>query len=159
MEEIAALVTPIVEELGLEVVRISMLAQHGKTLQIMLERKDRSPITVDDCADASRAISPALDVADMIPDAFHLEVSSPGIDRPLLKLADYERFAGFDAKVEVKPEQPGRKRYRGKLAGIEDMIILVEDETETHRIDYRTIQKGKLILTDELIHAYQNERI
>jgi len=140
--------------MGFELVRVQFGGgQHRPTLQIMAERIDRQPMAVEDCAEISRNLSALLDVEDPVPGAYLLEVSSPGIDRPLVKLADYERFAGFEARLETKAPVEGRKRFRGKLMGLAgDQVRLIEDGAEV-ALPLEQINKAKLLLTDALIEA------
>ncbi|MEP5515732.1 MAG: ribosome maturation factor RimP, partial [Bauldia litoralis] len=114
---VAAIVEPVIEDLGYRLVRTKISAANGCTLQIMAERPDGT-MTVEDCESISRAVSPALDVDDPINRAYHLEVSSPGIDRPLVRPGDFERWAGHELKVEMAVMQDGRKRFRGLLTGL-----------------------------------------
>ena len=109
---IAALITPSIEAMGYELVRADLRSGRRRILQIMVERADRIEMTVDDCASVSRAISALLDVEDPIRGTYNLEVSSPGIDRPLVRLSDYDRFSGFEAKIELEQPVDGRKRLR-----------------------------------------------
>lgn len=146
------LVTPVVEGAGFEVVRLRLTGSRTKTLQVMAERPDGT-MTAEDCASLSRAISPVLEEADPFDDKYILEVSSPGIDRPLTRLKDYERWEGFDAKIELRQPVEGQKRFRGVLAGIEDedVCIDLEGEDDTALIPFSLIASGKLLLTDELV--------
>ena len=131
---VAHMVEPVVAGLGYRLVRVKVGAQNGTTLQIMAERPDGS-MTVDDCERMSRDLSPALDVEDPIGRAYHLEVSSPGIDRPLVRRSDFERWAGHVAKIELARPLDGRKRFRGKLAGVDgDRVGLVLDDAAGHRV-------------------------
>ena len=140
--------------MGFELVRVQFGGgQHRPTLQIMAERIDRQPMAVEDCAEISRNLSALLDVEDPVPGSYLLEVSSPGIDRPLVKPADFERFAGFDARLETKAPIEGRKRFRGKLMGVaDDRVRLVEEGVEL-TLPLEQINKAKLLLTDALIGA------
>lgn len=153
MEQIERLIGPSLDGLGYDLVRAILQGGKNRTLQVMAERKDRRQMTVDDCATISRDLSAILDVEDPIEGAYNLEVSSPGIDRPLVRLDDFERFSGFEAKVETVLPKEGRRRHKGTLAGIlgED-VILRSDGTET-KIPIAEIARAKLILTDELIAA------
>mgnify|MGYP003701213335 FL=1 len=149
---IRSLIEPSIEEMGYQIVRIRFSGSKRPTLQIMADRKDEAPITVEDCADISHAVSAILDVEDPIPDGYALEVSSPGIDRPLVRPRDYERFQGFEAKLELARLIDGRKRYRGMLAGIEEGDVLVDMEGgERVRLPFAEIASAKLVLTDALI--------
>ncbi len=119
----------------------------------MAERADGAPMTVDDCADISHAVSALLDVEDPIAGAYTLEISSPGIDRPLTRLKDFERFAGFEAKLESRVSVDGRKRFKGRLGGVEDGEILIDTEQGAARVPFDTVLRAKLVLTDDLIRA------
>jgi ribosome maturation factor RimP len=152
--DIARLIEPTLQAMGFELVRVQFGGgQHRPTLQIMAERIDRQPMAVEDCAEISRNLSALLDVEDPVPGSYLLEVSSPGIDRPLVKPADFERFAGFDARLETKAPIEGRKRFRGKLMGVaDDRVRLVEEGVEL-TLPLEQINKAKLLLTDALIGA------
>ena len=159
-ERISALVAPSLDAMGYELVRVAIQGRQSQTLQIMAERRDRASMTVEDCADISHAVSAILDVEDPIASAYTLEVSSPGIDRPLTRSADYERFAGFEAKIETSQPVEGRKRFRGKVLGLngESQVRLVIETGEELSIPLADIQRAKLVLTDELIAAAMNEQ-
>ena len=116
--QITELIEPTLNEMGFELIRVLVTGGQRPTLQIMVERADLAPLTVEHCAGASRAISALLDVADPIAGAYRLEVSSPGIDRPLVRRADYERFAGLEARLETELPIDGRRRFRGRLIGL-----------------------------------------
>lgn len=146
---------PVFAKMGYDIVRIMVSGgEKRKTLQVMAERRDGAPMTVDDCTDLSRAISPILDEEDPIEGNYSLEVSSPGVDRPLVKPADYERFKGFEAKIETSVLLNGRKRFSGRLRGTEDDTVIMDFGGEEVRIPFSDIAKAKLILTDELIEAF-----
>ncbi|TYC51855.1 ribosome maturation factor RimP [Rhodobacterales bacterium] len=155
---VAAIVEPVIEDLGYRLVRTRISAANGCTLQIMAERPDGT-MTVEDCETVSRAVSPALDVEDPINRAYHLEVSSPGIDRPLVRAGDFERWAGHELKVEMAVLQDGRKRFRGMLLGAENgqaklrLPDAPEGESDTVELPLADIGEAKLVLTDELITA------
>lgn len=155
---IADLVESAIEELGFEVVRISTVGIKNPTLQIMIERKDRTDLVVEDCAKVSRAISVILDEKDPIEGEYSLEVSSPGLDRPLTKSEHFERFAGYEAKLETKTEVDGRKRFKGKIINIDaNQKINFEMEGKEYQIPFAAVSKAKLILTDELFNQYMEE--
>ena len=157
-ETLNALVEPICNEMGYELVRLQLQGGNTrKVLQIMAERKDRKAMTVEDCADLSRAISPVLDEKDPIEDNYTLEVSSPGIDRPLVKLADFDRFKGFEAKVESLSLIDGRKRFAGKLQGTNGNDVILLFEGGEVRLPFDWIAKAKLVLTDELLAAFSSQ--
>ncbi|MDX5592024.1 ribosome maturation factor RimP [Pseudovibrio sp. SPO723] len=155
---VAAIVEPVIEDLGYRLVRIRVNGNNGCTLQIMAERSDGT-MTVDGCEEISKAVSPALDVDDPISGAYHLEISSPGIDRPLVRASDFERWAGHLAKIEMAVPQQGRKRYRGIIAGVENgkAVVKISDvapgEEDTALLPLEEIGEARLILTDELIDA------
>jgi ribosome maturation factor RimP len=153
--KIEAIVAPSLEAMGYRVVRVTVTGGRRATLQIMAERTDDTAMTVEDCAAISHTVSALLDVADPIASAYMLEISSPGIDRPLTRRADYERFAGFEAKVEMLRPVEGRRRFRGKLMGLEgdDAKLLVG--SDMLRLPLDAIERAKLVLTDELIAATQ----
>jgi ribosome maturation factor RimP len=154
--KIEAIITEPLEAMGYELVRVLFAGKSRPTLQVMAERKDEQPMTVDDCADISRAISPLLDVADPIAGAYVLEVSSPGLDRPLIKRKDFERWAGYEARIETAEPVEGRRRFKGKLLGVGEgqdgveVRVMVEDAGEI-AIPLPLIERAKLVLTDELI--------
>src|SRR6478609_2444487 len=125
---VAAIIEPVLGQIGFRLVRVRVSAAEGCTVQIMAERPDGT-LTIDDCEDISRALSPVLDVADPIEKAYRLEVSSPGIDRPLVRKSDFDRYAGHLAKIETAVAVNGRKRFKGTLAGTEgDRARLARDE-------------------------------
>ena len=153
--EVERLVGPTVTDLGYVIVRVQFAAgARRQTLQIMAERPDGS-MALEDCETVSRAISALLEVEDPIPGAYDLEVSSPGIDRPLTRLRDFARFAGFEAKVELTKTAPGRRRFSGRLLGVEgeDVVIAVPGEAAALKLPFADLAKAKLVLTDELLAA------
>ncbi|MEC9453621.1 MAG: ribosome maturation factor RimP [Pseudomonadota bacterium] len=152
------LIAPSLEALGFELVRVRFGGPGRPTLQIMIERQDREALTVDDCASASKAISALLDVEDPIGGAYNLEISSPGLDRPLTRIGDFERFAGFEAKIEVTVPVNGRKRLRGQVLGVENGNVRISRDEGSHSVPFETIKKAKLILTDELISSAQPQK-
>ena len=151
--KIEGMIGPSLAAMGYSIVRIAFTGGRRPTLQIMAERNDDAAMTVEDCATISHTVSALLDVADPIASAYMLEISSPGIDRPLTRRADYERFAGFEAKIEMQRAVEGRRRFRGKLMGLEgdDAKLLVGPEML--RLPLDAIARAKLVLTDELIAA------
>ena len=153
-EKLTALIEPIAAAEGFELIRVRVTGARSKTLQVMAERPDGT-MTAEDCARLSRALSPMLDESDPIEGNYDLEVSSPGIDRPLTRLKDFDEWQGFEAKLELTAAVEGQKRFRGVLAGIEDANICIdlEGEEETALIPFEMIASAKLVLTDELIRA------
>jgi ribosome maturation factor RimP len=159
-QQLRDIIEPSIEHMGFSLVVVKMTDILGKrTLQIMAERIDGEQITVEDCAKISHTTSALLDVEDPISGAYHLEVGSPGIDRPLVKLADYNTYAGFEAKFETHIPVNGRKRYKGLLKGVEGEAVIIEIDTENFTVPFRDISHGKLVLTDSLIKAYQDKKI
>ena len=152
-DRIQRIITPTVEDMGYDIVRVQLSGMQRPTLQIMAERRDDGSMTVEDCAEISRAVSAVLDVEDPIASAYTLEISSPGIDRPRTRLKDYERFAGFEARVETRFPIDGRKRFRGLLRGVADEAVQIETDTGMVAIPFADIQRGKLVLTDALVAA------
>lgn len=152
---IAAIVEPVAEDLGLELVRVHLSGANGMTLQIMAERPDGT-MDVEACEALSREVSPVLDVEDPIRQEYHLEVSSPGIDRPLTRAKDFEVWAGQVAKVEMSEAREGRRRYRGTLLGVEGETFGVRaDDGEEAWLPLGDVNEAKLVMTDELIAAAQ----
>ena len=151
---LASIVTPAIEGLGFELVRIRLMGGKTRTLQIMADRPEGG-IEVDDCAAISTAVSAVLDVEDPIDDPYVLEVSSPGIDRPLTRLKDFEMWHGYEARVETTELIDGQRRFKGILRGTEDNDILIEIEAQgedvTIGLNFDWLSDAKLILTDELI--------
>ncbi len=147
---LAEIITPVIEDMGYELVRVRLMGGKTHTLQIMAE-KPSGGIEVDDCAEISNAVSAVLDVEDPITDAYTLEVSSPGIDRPLTRLKDFEEFEGYEAKLETSELIGGRKRFKGVLAGVEDDEVLINIDEGTVGLKFDWLADAKLVLTDELI--------
>ena len=151
---LAEIITPVIEDLGYELVRVRLQGGKTATLQIMADRPEGG-INVDDCAQISTAVSATLDVEDPIEDNYHLEVSSPGIDRPLTRLKDFVSFEGYEARLDLNQAIDGRKKFKGVLAGVEgtEVLINIEDKGQTHTIglDFDLLSDAKLVLTDELI--------
>lgn len=151
---LADIVTPVIEGLGFELVRIRLMGGATRTLQIMADRPDGG-IEVDDCGEISTAVSAVLDVEDPIEENFILEVSSPGIDRPLTRLKDFEMWKGWEGRVETTELIDGRRRFKGTLAGVEGDEVLIEIEEPTGVVtiglQFDWLSDAKLILTDDLI--------
>lgn len=152
---VAQIVEPSLNATGYDLVRVQISGGDNMTLQIMAERRDGAEMTVEDCADISRDISAVLDIEDPIPDAYTLEVSSPGLDRPLVRLEDFDRFSGFEARIDTQSPIIDRKRFRGLLEGTDGDTVLIVVDGESYAIPYEEIARAKLVLTDELIAASQ----
>ncbi len=152
-ERIEEIIADSVAALGYDIVRVLVSGKQRRVLQIMIERRDGAIITIDDCTDVSRTVSTLLDVDDPLPGAYSLEISSPGIDRPLTRPADFDRFAGFDARVEMRAPIDGRRRFQGKLLGRAGEDVRLEVDGQETRLPLAEIQRAKLLLTDELVAA------
>ena len=152
-ERIATLIAPAAADLGYDLVRVRLMGGHTKRLQIMAERSDGT-MTIDDCEMLSRSVSALLDVTDPIKSEYVLEVSSPGLDRPLVRPRDFARFAGHEAKIELTQMLDGRRRFRGALGGLAEDAVIVTDETgQRHELPLALIGEAKLVMTDALIEA------
>lgn len=153
---IAAIVGPVLRGIGFRLVRVRLLGQNGLTLQIMAERSDGT-MTVEDCEAVSRALSPALDVEDPIEKAYHLEVSSPGIDRPLVRKSDFSAWTGHLVKMETSLMVAERKRFRGRIASVDAEGVTVERDQASYgdapavQVPFAAIAEARLVLTDDLI--------
>jgi len=150
-KQIAAIIEPSLDAMGYRVVRVALLGARRATLQIMAERRDEAAMSVEDCAQISRSISALLDVADPIVGTYDLEISSPGIDRPLVRPEDYDRFAGFEARIELSEPLSGRKRFRGRLLGRAGDAVRLIGETGEVSLPLSAITRAKLVLTDDLL--------
>jgi ribosome maturation factor RimP len=160
---VAGLIEPVLEDLGYRLVRVRMTGQDGRILQIMAERPDGS-FLIDDCEQVSRAISPLLDVEDPVAGSYMLEVSSPGIDRPLVRPADFERWAGHEAKIEMLSPIDGRRRFRGVLEGFTDgevRLFLPAPEADGEDLlvglSFDDIGEARLVMTDTLVASARDK--
>jgi ribosome maturation factor RimP len=161
IQRVDAMIRPAIEGLGFDLVRIRLHAQRGtQVLQIMAEPQgDSREMTVQDCAQVSRHVSAILDVEDPIAGAYNLEVSSPGIDRPLLDAADFARYTGDEASVEMEWPVEGRKRFKGEIVAVEgNEVRLKLDEKNEALLDITGMQQAKLVLTDALIARHLAKR-
>lgn len=155
------LIEPVAESIGLAIVRVRLMGGTlRRRLQVMAERPSDHDIAVEECARLSRAISEVLDAADPISGEYLLEVSSPGIDRPLTRLEDFETFEGFEARLETDRMVEGRKRFKGVVAGVEDDNVLMdlEGEEDTALLPFAWLVDAKLVLTDQLMKAGAEKR-
>ncbi|VBB69373.1 FIG000325: clustered with transcription termination protein NusA [invertebrate metagenome] len=152
-QKIVALVQPTLEGMGYALVRILIQGKGRCILQVMAERQDRAAMNIDDCASLSRAVSAVLDVADLIQGPYVLEVTSPGLDRPLTKPEDFARFAGYEMRLETWRSITGRRRFRGRLLGLsaEGAVHLTLSEGGEVVIPQAEVAKAKLVLTDERV--------
>lgn len=152
--KLAAIIAPRLELMGFELVRVAVLGRERPTVQVMADRADGAQISVEDCEQISHDVSAALDVDDPIPGAWTLEVSSAGIDRPLTRVKDWNRFAGHAARVETFVPQNGRRRFAGIVLGADDAAARVRlDDGQEVAIRHADIRRAKLLLTDALIEA------
>jgi ribosome maturation factor RimP len=154
---LAEILSPVVEDLGFELVRIRLMSGKQTTLQIMAD-KPGGGIEVDDCAEISNVVSATLDVEDPILDAYTLEVSSPGIDRPLTRLKDFETYEGYEAKIETTELIDGRRRFKGELAGVDGDEVLINIPEGTIGLQFDWLSDAKLVLTDDLIKEMLRQR-
>lgn len=159
--QLLELIEPVAEALGLAIVRVRLMGGTlRRRLQVMAERPSDHDIAVEECARLSRAISEVLDAADPISGEYLLEVSSPGVDRPLTRLEDFDTFAGFEARLETDRMVEGRKRFKGVVAGVEDDNVLMdlEGEEDTALLPFAWLVDAKLVLTDQLMKAGAEKR-
>ena len=156
-QRLAEILTPVIEGLGFELVRLRLMSGKTMTLQIMAERPEGG-IEVDECAEISTAVSAVMDVEDPIEDNYTLEVSSPGIDRPLTRLKDFDRWDGYEVKIETTEMIDGRRRFKGNLVGTEGDEVLIEIEEGTIGLKFEWLSDAKLVLTDELIREMLRQR-
>jgi ribosome maturation factor RimP len=161
---VARLIEPVAEEMGFQIVRVRMISAAGRTLQVMAERPDGT-MSIDDCERLSRAISPLIDVEDPIPGRYELEVSSPGIDRPLVRPSDFSAWTGHEVRIEMLEPLSGRRRFRGTLQGFAEgeVRLLVDPPPGTADrplvgLPFAGIAEAKLVMTDALIAAARSRR-
>jgi ribosome maturation factor RimP len=159
-ERILAIAEPIAKDMGLNIVRVRVQSGRRKTVQIMAERISDGLLGIAECEALSRELTATLDVEDPIHDPFILEVSSPGLERPLTSLEDFGHYAGYKARVDLDRMVEGRKRFRGVLVGVDgnNIDIDLDDETETAQIPFEWVSEAKLLITDELIKAGQEAK-
>ena len=153
IRRVEKMIEPALADMGFALVRVQMFGSKRPTLQIMAERADEAPMTVENCAEISHAVSAMLEVEDPIRGAYTLEVSSPGIDRPLVRPRDYERFTDYDAKIETHGLIGGRRRFQGRIMGFADGMVRMETKDGEVELPIEEIQHAKLVLTDELLAA------
>ncbi len=155
---IERLLAPSLEAMGYEIARVQLSGGRVPTLQVMAERMDGAPVTLDDCTAISRTVSALLDVEDPLQGSYTLEVSSPGIDRPLVRAKDFERFAGFEVRAETAVPFDGRRRFRGRLLGIAEGMVRIALPEGSVGLPLDAILKARLVLTDELLAATQAQK-
>lgn len=155
---IAQAIEPPLMAMGYRLVRVVITSGRRATLQVMAERLDDAPMTVDDCAQISHSLSALLDVADPIDGAYMLEITSPGIDRPLIRAEDYDRFCGLEAKIELSRPLDGRKRFRGRLLGMSGHNVRLATELGEIELPLHAVARAKLVLTDDLLAPTRRPR-
>jgi len=159
---IASIIAPVLRAIGFRLVRVRLSSQNGLTLQIMAEREDGT-MTVEDCEEVSKAVSPVLDVEDPVEKAYHLEISSPGIDRPLVRKSDFEAALGHLVKLETSILVGDRKRFRGKIAEVDEDGFVIERDVPAYgeepatRVPFEAVAEARLVLTDDLIRVALKE--
>jgi ribosome maturation factor RimP len=153
IRRVEKMIEPALVDMGFDLVRVRIFGSKRPTLQIMAERADGSPMTVDHCADISHAVSALLEVEDPIRDAYTLEVSSPGIDRPLVRPRDFERHTGYEARIEMHGLIDGRRRFQGRILGFADGFVRLNVKDGEVELPIDDVQQAKLVLTDELLAA------
>ncbi|MFH1158236.1 MAG: ribosome maturation factor RimP [Pseudomonadota bacterium] len=157
IKKIEHVLAPVVESMGFEIVRVLLIGSGRPTLQVMAERAGGA-ITVDECGKLSQAVSAVLDVENVLEgSSYYLEVGSPGIDRPLTRLKDFERYAGKEARVELDRAIGDRKRFRGLLKGVRGDIVIISTEEGDREIPFSLIDKAKLVLTEDLLKPPQKK--
>ncbi len=154
---LAEIISPVIEDMGYELVRVRLMNGRNPTLQVMAD-KPEGGIEVDDCAEISTMLGATLDVEDPILDAYTLEVSSPGIDRPLTRLKDFDAYEGYEAKLETSELIDGRRRFKGVLAGVDGDEVLINVSEGTIGLKFDWLSDAKLVLTDDLIREMLKQR-
>jgi len=157
-QRIAEMISPTVEAMGFRVVKVDYNGGHSPRLLIMAEDADTGRMNVEDCAKLSRAVSAILDVEDPLAGTYALEVSSPGIDRPLVRFEDFEKFSGFEAKIETSRAIDGRKRFKGRLGEVKNGNVRIETKDQAYDLSFQDIDSAKLLLSDDLIAAAQGQQ-
>jgi ribosome maturation factor RimP len=151
--ELIELLDPVAEAAGYAIVRLRLMGGERRRLQVMAERPSDGDMGIDDCTKLSKAVSEVLDAAEVVKGEFVLEISSPGIDRPLTRLHDFETYEGYEARIELDRMAEGRKRFKGELAGVDDGNIAIDLEGEDHTalIPFAWVIDAKLVMTDALM--------
>ncbi|MDX2072977.1 MAG: ribosome maturation factor RimP [Alphaproteobacteria bacterium] len=159
IDKITALVAPSLDAMGYAIVQLKLAdSARRKTLTLMAERNDGRIMGFDDCTAISRTVSALMDVEDPITSAYDLEVCSPGIDRPLVKFADYARYAGYEVKLETLIPVEGRKRFRGIITGAKDNVVSLKTDNGDFSIPFTNIKSAKLVMTDELVKSFLKQQ-
>ena len=151
--QIVELVSPILDSMGYTLVQVLLSGSQNKTIQVMAERKDSQYMAVKDCIMINKKVSNLMNAEGLFPTNGFLEISSPGIDRPLVCPSDYDRYAGFDVKIEMKVSIEGRKKFNGQLLGIDENTVLVMQHQKIYQLPVKKIHRAKLLLTDALVRS------
>lgn len=157
-QQIIDIVQDTLETLGFDLVKVTLKGTHRKVLEVLIDRLDGSKVSIADCRNASRNISALLDVEDIIKDKYFLEVSSAGVERPLVKFADYIRFIGKEANIKLNTLLDGKTRYQGKIIKAEDNKVYLSVNNQEIIIAFDMIKKASLVLTDEMFRNLMNKK-
>lgn len=157
-EKIISLIEETVNELGFDIVKLSIQGGKSKVLQIMIDRLDSEKVKIADCRLVSRNISALMDVEDVIADKYLLEVSSAGVERPLVKLRDFQKFMGHEIKIVLREQVGGKLKYKGIIAAVEENIIVLQSKNIELKFDYLNIKNANLVLTDEMFRELLNKK-
>ena len=157
-ERVCELVDADLKLLGLEIVRVRLITAKAKTLEILLARIDDTPLSIEECKVASQHMSTVFDVEDLIKDHYRLEVASAGVERPLVKLKDFEKFAGNVIDLILYQPIDNRKKYRGKLLGIKESNILMNVDSRDYSLEFSDVKSANIVLTDELFRKILNNK-
>ena len=159
LDKITAMVAPSLDAMGYSIVQLRLEgSERRKTLSLMAERSDGRIMSFDDCTAISRTVSALMDVEDPIATAYNLEVCSPGVDRPLVKFVDYERYNGYEVKLDTLIPIQGRKRFRGVITGAKDQIVALKTDNGDYDIPFTNIKSAKLVMTDELLKSFLRQQ-
>ncbi len=154
IDKITTIIEPSLQDMGYAIVQLRLLDGKQKTLSLMVERADEQAMSFDDCTEISHVVSALLDVEDPITSAYHLEVCSPGLDRPLVKFSDYERYLNYEAKLETLIPLNGQKRFRGVIIKAKDGNIVIKVDGVERAIVFSNIKSGKLVVTEDLLKTF-----
>jgi ribosome maturation factor RimP len=157
-EKITSLIEETVNSLGFDIVKLSIQGGKSKVLQIMIDRLDSEKVKIADCRLVSRNVSALLDVEDVIADKYLLEVSSAGVERPLVKLRDFQKFMGREIKIVLREQVGGKLKYKGKITGVEDNLIILQSKNIEFKFDFLNVKNANLVLTDEMFRELLNKK-
>lgn len=157
-KKITSLIEETVNSLGFDIVKLSIQGGKSKVLQIMIDRLDSEKVKIADCRQVSRNVSALLDVEDVIADKYLLEVSSAGVERPLVKLRDFQKFMGHEIKIALREPVGGKLKYKGKITGVEDNLIILQSKNIEFKFDFLNVKNANLVLTDEMFRELLNKK-